>query len=69
MTTDDRGRPSGDAYVEVESMDDVDAALKMNKRDMGSRWVGDVGDAIKTVKTNLFLITTVKKVRRKLKMG
>ena len=39
MTTDDRGRPSGDAYVEVETIDDVDLALKMNKRDMGSRWV------------------------------
>ena len=49
MTTDDRGRPSGDAYVEVASMDDVDAALKMNKRDMGSRWVGegDVGERMR----------------------
>ena len=42
ITTDDRGRPSGDAYVEVESMDDIDLALKMHKRDMGSRLV--VGD-------------------------
>ena len=40
ITTDDRGRPSGDAYVEVETVDDVDLALKMNRRDMGSRWVG-----------------------------
>ena len=38
ITTDDRGRPSGDAYVEVETSDDVDLALKMNRRDMGSRW-------------------------------
>jgi len=39
LMTDDRGRPSGDAYVEVESSDDVDMALKMHKRDMGSRYV------------------------------
>ena len=41
LTTDDRGRPSGDAYVEVETIDDVDLAIKMNRRDMGSRWVGE----------------------------
>ena len=40
VTTDDRGRPSGDAYVEVEAMEDVELALRMHKRDMGSRWVG-----------------------------
>jgi len=39
LMTDDRGRPSGDAYVEVETSDDVDMALKMHKRDMGSRYV------------------------------
>jgi len=39
ITTDDKGRPSGDAYVEVESSEDVDQALKMHKRDMGSRYV------------------------------
>ena len=39
IPTDERGRPSGDAYVEVETMDDLDLALKMHKRDLGSRWV------------------------------
>jgi len=39
IPTDERGRPSGDAYVEVETMDDVDLALKMHKRDLGSRYV------------------------------
>ena len=39
ITTDDRGRPSGDAYVEVETCDDLEQALKMHKRDMGSRLV------------------------------
>jgi len=39
ITTDDRGRPSGDAYVEVETSEDLDQALKMHKRDMGSRYV------------------------------
>ena len=43
ITMDDRGRPSGDAYVEVETSDDVDLALKMNRRDMGSR-LGGVGE-------------------------
>ena len=46
ITTDDRGRPSGDAYVEVESSDDVDLALKMHKRDMGSRLVEGEGEAV-----------------------
>ena len=39
ITTDDRGRASGDAYVEVESSEDLELALKMHKRDMGSRLV------------------------------
>ena len=43
ITTDDKGRPSGDAYVEVESSEDVDQALKMHKRDMGSRLVEGEG--------------------------
>ena len=30
ITTDDRGRPSGDAYVEVETCDDLEQALKMH---------------------------------------
>lgn len=50
ITTDDRGRPSGDAYVEVESSDDVDLALKMHKRDMGSRLVE--GEGVGVVEDN-----------------
>jgi len=39
ITNDERGRPSGDAYVEVETSEDIEMALKMHKRDMGSRYV------------------------------
>ena len=75
LTTDDRGRPSGDAYVEVktinqsqssiltlnqsqvETIDDVDLALKMNKRDMGSRWVvGRDSDGISELPLILSLV-------------
>lgn len=42
INTDDRGRASGDAYVELESAEDLENALKMHKRDMGSRWVDRV---------------------------
>ena len=42
INTDDRGRASGDAYVELESAEDMENALKMHKRDLGSRWVEGV---------------------------
>ena len=31
-------RAAGDAYVELETADDLDGALRMHKRDMGNRW-------------------------------
>jgi len=36
---DDRGRAAGDAYVELETLDDQDDALRMHKRDMGTRYI------------------------------
>merc|ERR1719273_1430503 len=36
---DDRGRAAGDAYVELETADDLDDAMRMHKRDMGSRYI------------------------------
>jgi len=39
ITMDDRGRASGDAFVELETSEDMDEALKMHKRDMGSRYI------------------------------
>ena len=30
-------RAAGDAYVELETADDLDDALRMHKRDMGTR--------------------------------
>ena len=57
LTTDDRGRPSGDAYVEVETIDDVDLALKMNRRDMGSRWVGEGVGSERGVRGGICVVT------------
>jgi len=39
INKDDRGRAAGDAYVELQSRDDVELALAMHKRDMGSRYI------------------------------
>ena len=39
ITLNEKGQPSGDAYVEVESQDDLDAAMRCHRRDMGSRYV------------------------------
>ncbi|XP_053605283.1 heterogeneous nuclear ribonucleoprotein H2-like [Plodia interpunctella] len=33
------GRPSGECFVEVESQDDVEAALKKDKENMGKRYI------------------------------
>jgi len=39
ISRDDRGRAAGDAYVELETRDDMEMALAMHKRDMGSRYI------------------------------
>jgi len=39
VTLNDRGQPSGDAYIELESQDDLDAALRCHRRDLGNRYV------------------------------
>merc|ERR1719357_1804360 len=39
INEDDRGRAAGDAYVELESAEDLEDALRMHKRDMGSRYI------------------------------
>ena len=36
---DDRGRAAGDAYVELETRDDMDTAVSMHKREMGTRYI------------------------------
>ena len=33
------GRPSGEAYIELESEDDVQEALKRDKQNMGKRYI------------------------------
>jgi len=39
ISRDGRGRAAGDAYVELETRDDMEMALAMHKRDMGSRYI------------------------------
>lgn len=39
MTTTREGRPSGEAYIELASEEDVEAALKMDRKHMGKRYV------------------------------
>jgi len=39
ISRDDRGRAAGDAYVELETRNDMEMALAMHKRDMGSRYI------------------------------
>ena len=36
---DERGRAAGDAYVELETRDDMDTAISMHKRKMCSRYI------------------------------
>ena len=39
MTMNRDGRPSGEAYIEMCSEDDVESALKMDRKHMGKRYV------------------------------
>lgn len=43
------GRPSGECFVEVESQQDVDEALKKDKENMGKRYIES-----KLFKLNIF---------------
>ena len=35
----DRGQPTGEAFIEMETQADVDTALEKHKQNMGRRWV------------------------------
>jgi len=39
INMDDRGRAAGDAYVELETRDDMETAISNHKREMGSRYI------------------------------
>jgi hypothetical protein len=39
MTMSREGRPSGEAYIEMESDEDIDKALKKDKEHMGHRYI------------------------------
>ena len=39
INLDDRGRAAGDAYVELETKDDMESAIRMHKRELGSRYI------------------------------
>ena len=34
------GRPSGEAFVELHSEEDIESALEKHNQSMGHRWVG-----------------------------
>lgn len=39
MTLSPQGRPSGEAYIELDSEDEVEKAIKKHKKTMGSRYI------------------------------
>ena len=39
MTMNRDGRPSGEAYIELETEDDLELALKNDRKNMGKRYV------------------------------
>ena len=39
LTLNRDGRPSGEAYIEVETEDDLEAALQNDRKNMGKRYV------------------------------
>lgn len=39
MTLSPQGRPSGEAYIEMETMDDVELACKRDRDYMGHRYI------------------------------
>ena len=39
MTLSREGRPSGEAYIEMETMEDVDLACKRDRDYMGHRYI------------------------------
>lgn len=47
------GRPSGEAYVEMESEDDLKAALKKDREHMGNRYIEGKFDEL-----NIWLVLT-----------
>ena len=39
----EKGLPTGEAFIEMESQDDIDKALDKHKEEMGRRWGGGKG--------------------------
>lgn len=39
MTLTKEGRPSGEAYIELETQEDLDKAVAMDRKHMGKRYV------------------------------
>jgi heterogeneous nuclear ribonucleoprotein F/H len=39
MTMSREGRPSGEAYIEMEGLDDIEIGLKKDKEHMGHRYI------------------------------
>ena len=46
LTVTREGRPSGEAYIELDTEDDLEEALKKDKENMGKRYVEGRADCI-----------------------
>ena len=50
LTVTREGRPSGEAYIELDTEDDLEEALKKDKENMGKRYVEGRTDCISRTK-------------------
>ena len=50
LTVTREGRPSGEAYIELDTEDDLEEALKKDKENMGKRYVEGRTDCISGTK-------------------
>ena len=63
LTVTREGRPSGEAYIELDTEDDLEEALKKDKENMGKRYVEGRADFISATKirmSNALFYTTEK---------
>ena len=53
LTVTREGRPSGEAYIELDTVDDLEEALKKDKENMGKRYVEGRSDCISGTKIRM----------------
>ena len=63
LTVTREGRPSGEAYIELDTEDDLEEALKKDKENMGKRYVEGRANYIYGTKirmSNVLILDTLK---------